>query len=179
MSLPSAESIKGALAALELATDGTYEEIHSRLGSHLVAKMLLGTSPPPTETTSATSSKANGKRPAADKPKAKKERKASEWVKFLSTERKKVADASPTATRAEVVRECARRWKLVKQANSSSAPLMITYEDSEAGSETADLTATLSELSSDEVKASLQAAGLDVSDNHTSNVAALAASMLH
>ena len=56
---------------------------------------------------------------------------------------------------------------------------MITYEDSEAGSETADLTATLSELSSDEVKASLQAAGLDVSDDHTSNVAALAASMLH
>ena len=65
------------------------------------------------------------------------------------------------------------------EANSSSASLMITYEDSEAGSGAADLTATLSELSSDEVKASLQAAGLDVSYDHTSNVAALAASMLH
>ena len=59
MSIPSAESIKGALAAFELPTDGTYEEIHSRLGRHLVAKMLLGTSPSPTE---ATSSKAAGKK---------------------------------------------------------------------------------------------------------------------
>ena len=136
MSIPSAESIKGALAAFELPTDGTYEEIHSRLGRHLVAKMLLGTSPSPTE---ATSSKAAGKkkRLASDQP--KKERKPSEWVKFLSAERKKAAEAMPAATSAEVVRECARRWKMIKQVNTSSAPLMLTYEDSDA--DVADLTA--------------------------------------
>ena len=82
----------------------------------------------------------------------------------------------PTATSAEVVRECARRWKMIKQVNTSSAPLMLTYEDSDA--EVADLTATLSELSSEEVKASLEAAGLEASEDYTSNVASLAASML-
>ena len=74
---------------------------------------------------------------ASDQP--KKERKPSEWVKFLSAERKKAAEAMPTATSAEVVRECARRWKMIKQVNTSSAPLMLTYEDSDA--EVADLTA--------------------------------------
>ena len=87
----------------------------------------------------------------------------------------------PHLSRFDVIREAARRWALVKAAASTStAPLMLTYDDAEdASSESTDLTATLAELSSDEVKASLEAAGLDAGDDHEANVQRLAASMLH
>ena len=169
--------------AFELPTTGSHEELHARLGTHLIAKMLGTTSAQP-ETSTTASSNANKKRPTPDGSEAKekkKHRKPSQWVLFLSSERKKVAEAMPTATRADVVRECARRWSLFKQVNTSSAPLMLTCttDDSDTSSESADLTATLSELSSEEVIASLQAAGLEVTDDHDANVASLAASMLH
>ena len=179
-SLPPIDLVRGALLAFELPTTGSHEDMHARLGAHLVAKML-GTSPAQQGTSA--SSKANGKRPAngSGEPKEKKHRKPSQWVLFLSTERKKVVEAMPTATRADVVRECARRWSLFKHVNTSSAPLMLTCttDSDETSSESADLTLTLSELSTDEVKASLQAAGLDVTEDHDANVASLAASMLH
>ena len=179
-SLPPIDLVRGALMALELPTTGSVEDMHARLGAHLVAKML-GTSQP--DTSSATASfKANGKRPCTGEPREKKKRKPSQWVQFLATERKKAAEAMPTATRAEVVRECARRWALFKTVNTSSAPLMLTCaaDSDETSSESADLMATLSmELSSDEVKASLQAAGLEASDDdHEANIQRLAASML-
>lgn len=174
-SLPPIDLVRGALMALELPTTGSVEDMHARLGAHLVAKML-GTSQPDTSSATA-SSNANGKRPCTGE---KKQRKPSQWVQFLATERKKAAEAMPTATRAEVVRECARRWALFKTVNTSSAPLMLTCaaDSDETSSESADLMLTLSELSPDEVTASLQAAGLDVTDDHDANVQRLAASML-
>ena len=182
MSLPPIDLVRGALLAFELPTTGSHEELYARLGSHLVAKML-GATPAQPEASTTASSKANGKRPAhgSGEAKEKKHRKASQWVLFLSTERKKVVEANPNATRADVVRECARRWSLFKHVNTSSAPLMLTCstDSDETSSESTDLTATLSELSSEEVIASLQAAGLDVTEDHGANVASLAASMLH
>ena len=177
-SLPPIDLVRGALMAFELPIVGDHEELHARLGSHLVAK-LLGTPPAQPDTSTAASSKANGKRPAGGENKEKRRRTISQWVLFLSSERKKVAEAMPNATRADVVRECARRWAIFKKVDTSSAPLMLTCGDSdETSSESADLTATLSELSSEEVTASLQAAGLEVSDDHDANVSRLAASML-
>ena len=178
-SLPPIDLVRGALFAFELPTTGSHEELHARLGGYLVAKML-GMAPAQSET-SAASSKANGKRPASGgETKEKKTRKPSQWVQFLATERKKVAETMPSATRADVVRACARRWALFKNVNTSSCPLMLTCTDSDdTSSESTDLAATLSELSSEEVIASLQAAGLEVTDDHDANVASLAASMLH
>ena len=173
MSLPSIELIRGALLAFELSTEGSHEVLHARLGAHLVARMLGSSTSTPRP--SSTSGKATGKRPmpSGGDAKEKKRRIPSKWVQFLSSERKKVVQAMPGATNAMVVQEVARRWKLFKQVNTSTAPLML--RDNESSCEAADLAATLAgECGSEEIKEKLKEAHIEASDDHSTNAQLLA-----
>ena len=77
-------------------------------------------------------------------------------------------------TRGDIIREVARRWRIKKDSGSSSAPLLITYDEGTADTDSdavEELTMTLSELPPAEVRASLQEAGIEVSDDIDVNVA--------
>ena len=103
--LPDISLIRGALLAFDLPTDGTHADIHARLGSYLVDKMLR-----PKTSGASDQPGSSGKRPAegqsAPPPKERKRRAPSLWIQFLATERAKVKEGMPELkTRADIVRE--------------------------------------------------------------------------
>ena len=87
--------------------------------------------------------------------------------------------------RVDILKECARRWAIHKQVGTSNAPLMLMSEASsssdvasEASTEAADgLIEAIAELPEEELRASLAANGLPVSDHHA-NAVALAGVMM-
>lgn len=103
--LPDISLIRGALLAFDLPTDGTHADMHARLGSYLVDKMLH-----PKTSGASDQPGSSGKRPAegqpAPPPKERKRRAPSLWIQFLATERAKVKEGMPELkTRADIVRE--------------------------------------------------------------------------
>lgn len=182
MSLPSIDMLKGALAAHDQSTDGTQEELHRRLGDVLVAKLLCGNQLPSATSTS------SGKRPAVQEPvqssKPKAKRRKSQWHIFVQTESKKVREGRPDLKGHEVLKECARRWKIVcaNKASNSSPPMLANGDDgSDASSESAadGLANALMLLPPAEVEHGLHQAGLAVEPGNTAgNASRLANSML-
>ena len=85
----------------ELPDHGTNDELCARLGSHLIDKYFENT------------------------PKRKVTMKMKGWYAFLKSERENVI-ASGIEGRANVLKEIARRWKIVKTAGTSTAPLLLT-----------------------------------------------------
>ena len=115
------DMIKGCLSAYDLDVTGTHEEVHARLGTHLVA-VKLGMKP----------LRANGKRPYTPRRgdrKAKEHKKNdkksrpshAEWIKFLREEKEKVKSELGLTDRVAIMKEVGRRWKVLKQSGSSAA----------------------------------------------------------
>jgi hypothetical protein len=169
MSLPySREMLAGALLSKGLSADGDAEELHSRLGTALV-KELLTPKRGSKRTADATS--------AAAAPKRSK----SEWFAFMKSEREKVL-ASGYAGRADILREIARRWKLVKQRDVGNAPAALP-PPSPAGSSSDEsvpdgLLQAIRELPAEEIAASLEAHGMAVEEDFEANVTTLALTMM-
>lgn len=170
--LPPIDMIKGCLAAYDIDINGTHEEVHARLGAYLVA-VKLGVTPP----------RASGKRVRPNiEPKAKKQRPTrADWFKFLRDEKDKVKAELGLTDRVSIMKEVARRWKLNKeQGSSSSGPLLITYQggsDSDSD-DSRGLAEVLIELPPDEVRAALDAHGVEADDDHNTNVARLVRVMI-
>ena len=166
--LPPMDMIKGCLAAYDLDVSGTHEEVHARLGAHLVALKLGVKASDDTPTP-------NSKRPCVRRKTGvvKKSRPTRlEWLNFLREEKEKVKSDLGLSDRVSVMTEVGRRWKIRKaqSGSTSSAPLLLTYhDDSDDG-----LTQALSELPQDEVNAALEEHGIEIHDNHAINVARLA-----
>ena len=140
-SLPCADRMSALMRALCLPTEGkTQQQLYDALAAHLVG-LMLGQ---PVNTS---------KRPADTEPprEKKKKRATSAWVKFLASERVVVKQEMPHLTaHREIMREIARRWAIKKVSSSSSAPLLLTYEDGmiddDSDATTDELTLTLTKL---------------------------------
>ena len=162
--LPPIDMIKGCLAAYDLDISGTHDEVHARLGAHLVA-VKLGIKTP------------NGKRPyvrrTAGTPKKARPTRA-DWINFLRDEKEKVKAELGLSDRVSIMKEVGRRWKLCKGGSTSSAPLLLTYHDDNSDD---GLKQALDELPPDEVNAALEVHGIEVDDNHAINVTRLACAL--
>lgn len=163
--LPSMDMIKGCLAAYDLDVSGTHEEVHARLGAHLVALKLGGKKAP------------RGKRPSTTRdvgtPKKPRPTRA-DWFHFLRDEKEKVKAELGLSDRVSIMKEVGRRWKLRKvQGDTSSAPLLLTYR-ADVDSDDDELTQALGELPPDEVNAALEVHGIEIDDDPATNVARLA-----
>ena len=157
-----------------LASNGTYDELHKRLGDHLVKELFEGNN---------VACRKN-KRPATSGPTPK--RPATAWFAFLRAEKERVKEAGFEG-RAAILKECARRWKLHKQVGTSSAPLMLaaphsgnssassSSTDSEAGD---GLIEAIKELPTEDIHASLAFHGFPIDSDHEANVATLARVMM-
>ena len=159
--------IKGCLMAYDLDTTGTHEELHARLGAHLVA-LKLGMNP-------AVNNVAKKKRPHTPPRRvAKKARPTrAQWFAFLREEKERVKTELGLVDRISVMKEISRRWSLLKKSSSASAaPLLLTYKDDSDMDN--GLAQVLAELPSDEVHAALEVHGIAIDDHHGTNVSRLA-----
>ena len=179
--------LRGAALANGLAIEGrSYDELRVELGGVLVDK-LLGMSTT-TSMPAAAGPKSNGKRPCepntAVSGAEKKPRPPTAWHAFLKTEKLNVKVGRPDLKGAQVLQECARRWKLQKTVNTAAGPLMITDGSSDSDTASSDdavecLAMELLQSSSpDDLKSNLQAAGLPVDDDDAVNAARLAQQMV-
>ena len=166
----SAEMLAGACMAHGLDGTGTAEELHSRLGTHLVAKLLSAHVPK------------RGKRKAEDGTSTPK-RSAGEWRAFAKAERPKVM-ASGFTGRAETIQEIARRWKIFKSVGTSTAPLALpapsgSDSDSDGSAPEQGLLDLLAqELNPAELNAALAAHGLPIDGSDDEKLKALATAMM-
>lgn len=175
MSSPSYDMLLGACLSMGLASNGTYNELHKRLGDRLVKELFDGKH---------VSSRKN-KRPPTSAPTPK--RQATAWFAFLREEKERVKEAGFEG-RAAILKECARRWKLHKQVGTAAAPLMLAPPDS-AGSSGASsstdseagdgLIEAIKELPTEEIHASLAFHGFPIDSDHEANVATLACVMMN
>ena len=173
----SIDMLKGAcLSHLLPVNDGdTAEDLTQRLGLHLVTKLLK----PEVKKRKATSAPS---------------RSASAWYAFMRSEKPNVVAAGFT-TRAEQVKEIARRYKLAKKVGTSSAPLalmppsdsdaetssplaLMQPSESDADEATDGLVQALKELDAAELNAAMAAHGLPVGGSDEEKVAALAEAMM-
>lgn len=169
---PSYDMLVGACAAHDLDSGGTEEELKRRLGDHLVARLFAADKKKKRQTSTSTSP--SNKRPA------------TAWHAFLQTEKERVKECGFRG-RVDILKECARRWKLFKRVNTPEAPLMLTTT-SEAGSSSSssldssvydDLVETLKELPEPEVNAGLASLGFPVEeDDPVGNAMTLARAMM-
>ena len=173
MSMPSKEMLIGACAAHGIDRTGTQEQLHRRLGDHLVSQLLFGTH-------------VGSKRPLYSPPRgsaatASNKRPATAWHAFQRTEKDRVK-AAGFHGRVAIVQEIARRWKLFKQVDTSNAPLMLGHSSDEASSEADSvpdgLVVAIADLSPEELSHALQAQGIEDAGDRDANVAALARAML-
>lgn len=151
--LHTMESLSAACLAHNLSTEGGYDELHARLGAHLVAKFLA-----PKRRADATIS-----RP----PKRSK----AEWCAFMKTEREKVL-ASGFTGRTDILKEIARRWKIFKTVGTSTAPLALPEPFHDG------LIEALQDLDGAELDQAIEAHGLDKEVDTETKVRALAEAML-
>ena len=172
----------GACAAHGLDRTGTQEELHRRLGDHLVSQLLTGTDVGP--------KRAGTKRPiatgsvaavaTASNGAASNKRPTTAWHAFQRSE-KECVKAAGFHGRVAIVQEIARRWKLFKQVGTSNAPLMLGHssdEASEAESVPDGLVVAIADLSPEELSHALHAQGIDDAGDRDANVTALARAMV-
>ena len=171
---PSYDMLLGACLSMGLGGTGTYDELHKRLGDHLVQELFDDKR-----------IAKRTKRPATSTSK----RPATGWHVFLRAEKDRVKEAG-FDSRVAILKECARRWALHKQVGTSSAPLMLAAPDStgssagssdasSAASEAGDgLIEAIKELPTEEIHASLASHGLPIDPNPEVNVAILARAMM-
>ena len=172
MSMPSKEMLIGACAAHGIDRTGTQEQLHRRLGDHLVSQLLFGTH-------------VGSKRPLYSPPRgsaatASNKCPATAWHAFQRTEKDRVK-AAGFHGRVAIVQEIARRWKLFKQVGTSNAPLMLGHtsdEASEAESVPDGLVVAIADLSAEELSHALEAQAIEDTGDREANVAALARAML-
>lgn len=171
------DMLRGACLANSVPIDGKpYEQLRADLGGVLVDKMLGATpaTSPPTKRTFDVPVQA---------PKEKKRRASSAWHQFVKLEKVKVREGRPDLKGHEVLAEIARRWKLQKVVNTDASPLMLT-EASCSSSDTSDSAAEslaaelMASSTAEEMKANLEAAGLEVDANPAVNASRLAAHMV-
>ena len=168
--VPSYEMLLGACAANGLDRAGDAEALKRRLGDHLVAQLF---------STGKGKKRANPTSGADTAPK----RPPSAWVTFLRGEKERVKGAGFHG-RVDILKECARRWAIHKRVGTSSAPLMLMAGSSSDASDAASeasaegpdalLVELIAELPEEEMKATLAARGLPISDDHQANAFALA-----
>ena len=179
------DMLRGAALANGLAIEGrSYDELRIALGGVLVDK-LLGLSTH-TSMPAAAGPKSNGKRPC-DGPNAaadakKKPRSPTAWHAFLKTEKLNVRAGRPDLKGAQVLQECAQRWKLQKTVNAASGPGSSSSTDSDTASSDGAVEGLALELlqssSPDDIKANLEAVGLPVDGDDAVNAARLAQQMV-
>lgn len=175
--------LRGVCLAHKLSPDGTHDEMVARLGAHLVSQLL---------NPSAAAHVDKKKRPptSAGAAGATPKRPMSAWYHFLRTE-KELVKAAGFHGRVAILKECARRWALVKRVNTSEAPLMLMASEeatseasssSETASETESvpdgLMEAIKELPCEEIHASLAAHAFPIDPDHEVNVATLARAMM-
>lgn len=105
---PTEDMIKGALAVYGLSLDGTRDEMHRRLGDHLVVL------------------KFKKKRSSNSESSTPVKKTRQDWFTYLRTERIKVMAETGLKDRADVMKEVARRWKEAKKTGAPS-PLLLTF----------------------------------------------------
>ena len=173
---PSYDMLLGACLSMGLAANGTYDELHKRLGDHLVKELFDGKH---------VTSRKSKRPPTSTDPRSK--RRATAWHAFLRAEKELVQEAAGFHGRGAILKECARRWKLHKQVGTSSAPLMLAAPGSSASSSagsSADSAAgdglikAIKELPVEEIHARLASYGLPIDPDHEINVAVLARAMM-
>ena len=173
--LPSMDMIKGCLAAYDLDVSGTHEQVHARLGAHLVA-LKLGEKKACNKgkRTSTTRNVVTPKKPRPTR---------ADWFNYLRNEKEKVKAELGLSDRVSIMKEVGRRWKVRKaQGETSSAPLLLTYQggidsDEYGGDVESDddgLIQALAELPPDEVNAALGVHGIEIDADPATNVARLA-----
>ena len=174
----SIDLLRGACLANKISADGTHDELASRLGAHLVSQLLNSEA-------SAAAHVDKKKRPtSAGAAGSTPKRPMSAWHQFLRTEKELVKAAGGFHGRVEVLRECARRWRLAKRVGTSDQPLMLSWtkEDGASSSDTDSipdgLLQALRELPREEIASSLEANGFEVDDNMEVNIMSLARSMM-
>ena len=195
------DMLKGCLAAYDLDTCGSHEQLHRRLGDHLVKiKFLTCNTAADTAAASgapangaiangvavdgvavngaaaavASETSANGGRKRGRHAKSPNVRRSrAEWVEFLRSEKQKVKDGLGLTDHGLILREVCRRWALIKTQGTSAAPLLL--EDHSAPD--ANLIHVLSELTEAEVRAGLEGHGIEPVDDHAANVTRLALAM--
>ena len=174
----SIDMLKGACLSHSLPVDDgdTAEDLTQRLGLHLVTKLLKPDVQKKRKATSAPS------------------RSASAWYAFMRSEKPNVVAAGFT-TRAEQIKEIARRYKIAKTVGTSSAPLalmppsdsdadtssplaLMPPSESDADEATDGLVQALKELDAAELNAAMAAHGLPVGGSDEEKIAALADAMM-
>ena len=174
----SLDMLKGAVLAhgLSVSDGDTAEDLTQRLGLHLVTKLLKPDVQKKRKATSAPSRSANA------------------WYSFLRSEKPNVVAAGFT-TRAEQIKEIARRYKIAKMVGTSGAPLALmppSESDTESTSspalmppgdsdtdEGADgLIEALKQLDAAELNAAMAAHGLPIDGDDEEKAGALAQAMM-
>lgn len=163
----SCEMLAGALLSRGLPADGDAEALHARLGSALVKELL--------------SPKRGSKRTVDATSAAAPKRSKSEWHAFMKSEREKVVASGHTG-RADILREIARRWKLVKQRDVGNAPAALPPPSPASSSSDESvpdgLLQAIRELPVEEIAASLAAHGMAIEEDFEANVTTLARTMM-
>ena len=162
----SLDMLKAACLCHGLSDDGTAEELTASLGMHLVTELLS---------------------PDKKNKKRKTTRGAGGWYAFMKSEKANVL-ASGFTSRADVLKELARRWKLAKLVGTSAQPLALpppsqSSTDAEpavaSDSEDADgLVDALKELDEAELNAAMAAHSMPVNGDHEEKARALARVMM-
>jgi len=174
----SIDMLKGACLAhsLPVLDNDKADDLTQRLGLHLVTKLLKPDVQKKRKATSAPS------------------RSASVWYAFLRNEKPNVVAAGFT-TRAEQIKEIARRYKIARTVGTSGAPLalmppsdsdteptsplaLMPPSESDADEATDGLMHALKELDQAELNAAMAAHGLPIDGSEEEKVAALARAMM-
>lgn len=159
----------------------SYDELHAALGGVLVDKLLDQTPPSiPSPTPKPKKSKKSVPLDAGNA--GKKTRTPSRWNHFCKAEKLKVRGGMPHLKGHDVLVEIARRWKIQKAVDAGNAPLMLS-ETSSSSSDREDVTELAKELiatsTTEDMKANMQAAGLDIDSDAEVNASRLAMHMVH
>ena len=152
----STEKLAGACLAHGLSGEGTNDELHTRLGHHLVNKLLSG--------------KRKKTEEVSDHVQSKRSASASEWHAFMKSERANVV-ASGVQGRVPILKEIARRWKIFKSVGTSNAPLALPAPAND------DLMEALKDLNEAELNEAIEAHGLDKTGSIDDKLTALAIAM--
>ena len=92
---------------------------------------------------------------------------ATSQLAFLRTEKVKVREGMPELKGHEILKEVARRWKLHKLVNTNSSPLMLTHNDDDDDED--ETLGMLQQLTPEELRHNLVAAGIDVHNDPVVN----------
>ena len=135
-------------------------ELRAALGQKLV-DIMLNVPFPGASNSSTSSSSSSGSTDASTR------KKQTMWHAFLRTEKVKVREGMPELKGHEILKEVARRWKLHKLVNTNSSPLMLTHNDDDDDED--ETLGMLQQLTSEELRHNLVAAGIDIHNDPAVN----------